>query len=177
MASTVQAQIGTGAASSGNPTTTGSAEGGITHGRDNLITSTTVIPIPTSTGTHFSWPKWLFLAVTADGGSTTHLSNRTVALATSIATGVHEWFKFVAAASYVQAAANLASDSGSNGATPATFTEVTTTPGVYDATSIANTVAANGGFCVSGIGIDNLYVGGGGTAALPTLSLAYDEGP
>jgi hypothetical protein len=177
MAATVLAYIATGVATVGAPATTGTAEGGITHGRDASITSTAVIPIPTSTGTHFSYPKWLFLDVTATGGSSTTISNRTVAIATATSTGVHHWFKYVAQGSYVQPAGNLAADAGGNGATPATYTECTTSPGAYDASGITNNTGANGGYCVSGIGIDNLYAGGGGTASLPSLSIAYDEGP
>lgn len=160
----------------GHGTTRGSAEGGYAFGRseDGL----TVIPIPTATGTHFSWETWLYLWCSA-GGGTTHISNKKVQLASAIATGLHEWFRAVAAGSYVQPAAVAAADAGANGATPGSDTEIVSASAtVFESTSVAAANSAMASeYCVAAIGVDNSFAGGGGSSALPTLNMIYDEGP
>lgn len=81
-------------------------------------------------------------------------------------------------ASYVQAASgNRPASSGSNGATPAGYTLMTTSPAVYDNTSHATSASGpNGDMAVTVLGVDVNYVGGAGSAiSLPSIILRYDE--
>jgi hypothetical protein len=171
-AATVQAQIGTGGSIS-----LANAEGGITFQLADSATATTPpVSVPTATGTNYSWIKNLVLAVTGTG--TTNITNRTIAMGSSPTTGLKLHFKDVAVASYAQAASgNRPTASGSNGATPAGYTAMTTSAQQYDNTSVATSgTGANGDLAVCVAGIDNSYVGGAGSAiSLPTINLAYDE--
>lgn len=171
-AATTQGQIGTGGAVSW-----ASAEGGIVWNRADSATATTSpVPIPTATGTNFSWIKNLVLAVT--GAGTTNITNRRISMSGPPATGIQLFWKLVAVASYVQAAVgNLPAPSGSDGATPAGYTLMTTTPVQYDNASVATSgTGPNGGMTVCVIGVDHLYVGGPGTAQpTPSIILTYDE--
>ena len=176
MAATITAFRDSGALTAGHGTTRASAEGGVTYARNEA--GTTVIPIPTATGTHFSWDIWLYLWCSAGGGST-HISAKTLQLATAIATGLHHWFQNVAAGSYVQPTGNIAADAGTNGATPAGYTEdVSASATSWDSSSVAATNSAMASsYAQVGLGVDNLFAGGGGTASLPNLTMAYTEGP
>lgn len=170
-AATVQGQIGTGSSVSW-----ASAEGGITFNLADSATATTPISIPTSTGTNFSWIKNLVLAVTGTG--TTNISNRNIYMSTSPSTGLALFWKAVAVASYAQTASgNRPTASGSNGATPAGYTAMTTSAAVYDSSSVATSgTGPNGSMAVCVIGVDNTYVGGAGSAiSLPSMKLQYDE--
>jgi hypothetical protein len=171
-ACTMQGQIGTGASVSW-----ANAEGGICFNlADNATDTTTPISVPTSTGTVFSWIKNLALAVTGTG--TTTITNRTVAMGSSPSTGLALFWKDVAVASYAQAASgNRPSSSGSNGATPAGYTAMTTSPVQYDNTSHSSgSTGPNGDMATCVLGVDHSYVGGAGTAiALPNILLSYDE--
>lgn len=170
MAATVQAQIST-----GSGPTVGSAEGGVTFGRDDSVTSTTPIPKPTSTGTAYSYYKTLHLQVTGGGGSTS-ISDRQIKWGSSPSTGLYGFFKD-GGTSYTQATGNLASDSGTQGATPATWTALTTSPQTWHAGSVAATNSTrNGDYVLTGVGIGDNYAGGAGSAiALPDLVLSYTE--
>ena len=170
-AATCQGQAGTGASVSW-----ANAEGGVTFNLADSITSTTPIAIPTATGTNFSWIKNLVIAVTVAG--TTTLSNRTVKMSGSPSTGLQLFWKAVAVASYAQAASgNRPASSGSNGATPAGYTLMSTTATQYDGSSVASSsTGPNGSMCVCVLGVDNTYVGGAGSAiSLPSIVLSYDE--
>lgn len=171
-AATVQAQGGTGSSVSW-----ANAEGGICFDlADSLTDTTTPIAVPTSTGTVFSWIKNLALAVTGTG--TTSMTNRTIKMSGSPSTGLALFFKDVAQASYAQAASgNRPSSSGSNGATPAGYTAMTTSAQQWDNTSHSTgSTGPNGDMAVVVLGVDNTYAGGPGTAiSLPNLVLAYDE--
>ncbi len=139
-------------------------------------TSTTPIQIPTSTGTNYSWIKNTVLYVSATG--TTAITNRTVKMGSSPATGLKLHFKQVAVASYAQAASgNRPSSSGSNGATPSGYTAMTTSAQQYDNTSVAtSSTGPNGDMCVLVAGLDNAYAGGPGNAnAVPNIVYSYDE--
>jgi len=152
------------------------AETGIVFNLVDTQTGTTPVAIPTATGTVFSWIKNLVIAVTVTG--TTAITNRTIKMSTTTATGLALWYKAVAVASYVQAASgNRPSSSGSNGATPAGYTSMTTSAVQYDNTSVATSGSGpNGSMAVCVLGVDNLYVGGAGSAiALPSIVLSYDE--
>lgn len=165
--------------------------GSITYGRDDNVTSTTALPIPTATGTHFSWVKWLVLYCTAT--SSTTISNKKVNLASALATGLALWYGTNGggtgtAVTYTQnngtqgtAAGNYPADSGSNGATPANnanynFTQMATTATVFDSSS--STDGSTGPVShnlPTVLAVDDTYTGGGGTASLPNLILTYDE--
>lgn len=169
---TTQAQIGTGASVSW-----ASAEGGICFDlADSATDTTTPISVPTSTGTVFSWIKNLVLAVTVTG--TTNISNRNIFMSGSPSTGLALFWQAVAVASYAQAASgNRPASSGSNGATPAGYTAMTTSAVQYDNTSVATSgTGPNGKMAVVVLGVSGNYVGGAGTAiALPSIEIQYDE--
>ena len=171
-AATVQARAGTGSSVS-----YASAEGGVSFNlADSITDTTTPIAVPTSTGTVFSWIKNLVLYVTATG--TTTMSNRTIKMSGSPSTGLALFYKAVATASYAQAASgNRPTSSGSNGATPAGYTAMTTSAVQYDNTSTSTgSTGTNGTLAVCVLACDNTYVGGPGTAiALPNIVIAYDE--
>lgn len=171
-AATCQGQIGT-----GGTVSWANAEGGIVFNlADSATDTTTPIAIPTSTGTNFSWIKNLVLDVTATG--TTAITNRTIKMSTSPATGLALFYQAVAVASYAQAASgNRPTASGSNGATPASYTAMTTSAVTYDAASVAtSSTGPNGKMAVCVLGVDNTFVGGPGSAtALPSIVLGYDE--
>ncbi len=171
-AATVLAEIGT-----GGTVSWATAEGGIKWNRaDSATDTTTPIPVPTTTGTNYSWIKNLVLYVTVAG--TTNMSNRKIYLATSPATGLTFSFKNVAVASYAQAASgNMPAAGGTDGATPSGYTAMTTTAQTWDATSTAtSSTGPNGGMVVCVAGLDSTYAGGPGTNnAAPSLKLQYDE--
>jgi hypothetical protein len=155
------------------------AEGGIKMNREDTLTGTTPIPIPTATGTNYSWIKNLALDVTTTG--TTNISNRRIYFGSAPSTGLLGFYKSVATGSYAQSASgNLPAASGSNGATPAGYTALATSLGgstAYDASSVAtSTLGVNGTLAVVVAGVDFTFAGGPGSAtALPTLNLTYDE--
>ena len=178
IAATLKAYCATGA----TPTlaTADSADSAsIRYGRDDSQSSTATIPIPTATGTHYSYLKYLLLDVTVTGA--TSISNRKISIASALATGLTLWFKDQA--TYTQnngaqgtAAGNYPADAGTNGATPSGYTAVTTTPTLWDNTSTSSgSSGRNGDYVQTVLGVDNTFTGGGGTASLPNLQLAYDE--
>lgn len=177
MAATCQIQLVTGATTPPvYPGQYANAETGAKFNREDTLTGTTPVPIPTTTGTNYSWIKNFALVVT--GTSTTNISNRRIAEASSAPTGINLFFKNVAVASYAQAAAGtMPAASGSNGATPAGYTLMTTSNQVWDATSVAtSSTGPNGALVVTVLGVDNTYTGGAGSAiSLPTLNFVYDE--
>lgn len=171
MGATCQAQIATGASPS-----YANVEGGCKFNLADSATSTTPIQIPTSTGTNFSWIKNLVLAVTGTGS--TAISNRRISTASGTATGLQLFWKDVAVASYAQAASgNRPSSSGSNGATPAGYTLMSTTPAQWDNTSVSTgSTGPSGDLVVCVLGVDNTFAGGPGSAtSLPNLTITYDE--
>src|SRR5258708_2177838 len=137
---TTQAQIAVGASP-----TWANAETGAKFSREDSLAGTTPVPIPTATGTNFSWIKNLVLAVTVAG--TTTISNRRINMNGATPTGIQLFWKALAVASYAQAAiGNKPTDSGSNGATPAGYTLMTTSTAVYDATGVLSSgTGPNGG--------------------------------
>lgn len=179
-AATCQAQIGTGASVSW-----ASAEGGIKFSREDSAVGTTPVPIPTATGTNFSWLKHLVLAVT--GAGTTNITNRRISMSGATSTGLYLYWIINAVASYAQASGtNMPAASGSDNAVPArtgaypssgTFTLMTTSPVQYDNASVATSgTGPNGTMCIVVLGVDHGFVGGPGSAtALPSLTITYDE--
>ena len=171
-AATCQLQIGTGGSVSW-----ANAETGFKWNLSDVQTDTTTpIAIPTATGTVFSWIKNLVLAVTVTG--TTNISNRRISISGSPSTGLNLWFQAVLVASYAQAASgNRPASSGSNGATPTSYTAIATSTTVYDSASVASSGSGpNGKMAVCVLGVDNSYTGGAGTAvSTPSVILTYDE--
>ncbi len=170
-AATCQAQIGTGSSVSW-----ANVEAGCKFNLADSASSTTPISIPTATGTVFSWIKNLVLSVTVTG--TTAITNRRVSMGSSPATGLQLFWKDVAVGSYAQAASgNRPTSSGSNGATPAGYTLMTTSPAQYDNTSVATSGSGpNGDMFVTVLGVDFSYAGGPGNAqAVPNIIVTYDE--
>lgn len=176
MAATVRADF---FGASGTEPAGSTAESGIVFNREDTKTGTTAVPIPTATGTNYSWRKNLGLNVTATAATT--ISNRRVYLSGAPTTGLYLFYK--AASSYTQASSGdaPADNTSSNGATPATYTALTaTTLGgahVWHATGVsAGSTGRNGDFLVLLLGVGNNYSGGAGSAiSLPTHTLAYDE--
>lgn len=172
MAATVVTYIATGA----GPTTADAEATGVVFSREDSATGTTAIPKPTATGTNFSWPKTLFLNVTAGGGSTS-LSNRKIRVATAPSAGLELHFKD-GADTYSQAAAEADVDNTSaDGAQPTGYTAMTTTFQTWDAVSAAAVDATrNGNYVVVALGVSSNYAGGAGSGiALPDIELQYDE--
>jgi len=166
-----QAQIGT-----GSSVTWANAETGAKFSREDSLAGTTPVPIPTATGTNFSWIKNFVLAVTTLG--TTNISNRRISMSGAAASGLQLFWKGVAVASYVQAASgSMPTASGTNGATPAGYTLMTTSLVVYDSASVSSgSTGPNGMMAVCCLGVDFTFAGGPGSAtALPSISLTYDE--
>jgi hypothetical protein len=152
------------------------AETGAAWSLDDAKSGTTAIAIPSTTGTNYSWYKYLGLDVTATG--TTTLTNRTVASSATLTTGLFLYWQATASASYTQpSSGNKPANSGSNGATPAGYTLMTTTPAQYDNTSVATSgTGLNGKLAQIVFGVDNTYTAGAGSAiSLGNLLIAYDE--
>jgi hypothetical protein len=169
-AAVVQLQVATGAGP-----TFASGESGFKYNREDTVSGTTPVPIPTATGSNYSWLKWLCLSVTTSG--TTAISNRRVQLSAVETSGLALFFQ--GNVTYAQATtANMPAASGSNGpATPASFTRATSASQVYDSASIsASATGRNGWYCETCLGVDATYAGGAGNAvALPDVRLIYDE--
>lgn len=179
-AATVQLQVFSGADSAAAGV---SGESGFKYNRENSVSGTTPIPIPTAAGTNYSWIKNLGLAVTATG--TTSMSNRRIQLSVADNTGLGIFFQAVAPGSYVQpAVGNMPASSASNGpATPAGYTRATTSLLAYDSTNTTATsvTGRNGNYCQTVLGVDSSAPGAGNNVALGTggstmdLRLVYDE--
>lgn len=171
-------------ASAGEPAGS-TAETGITFSRSDAkvpAAGTAPTPIPTATGTNYSWIMLLAFEVTAT--DTTSINNRTVRYATSVTAGLALFFGNTS--TYRQpASGNKPADSGSAGPAtptpaganaPGSYTGLTTSAQQWDNTTTAtSSTGRKGNFCELVFGADNSYAGGGGQAALPNLTMAYDE--
>lgn len=96
----------------------------------------------------------------------------------SASTGLYLYWKAVAVASYAQAASgNRPASSGSNNSTPSTYTLMTTSPAVYDSSSVSSgSTGPNGSMAVCVMGCDATYTGGAGSnVSTPSVILRYDE--
>lgn len=129
------------------------------------------LTIPTATGTVFAVYKNVYLDVTA--ADTTTISNRRVSMAASPAlpTGAKLFWK--SNATYAQGTQPTAS--GSNGATPAGFTLMTTTPTQYDGASVTANTGKNGAYLQLTAGVDFTFAGGASLVTLPQINVDYDE--
>lgn len=152
------------------------AETGIKFNREDTQTGTTPVPKPTATGTAYSWLKTGSLRVTSGGGATS-LSNRKTRVASAPTAGLKLHFKDGGDTYAQSTSGNMPADAGTDGAVPATFTEMSTTFQTWDATSEAATDSTrNGNLIIFVLGVDSTYAGGAGSAiALPNIELQYDE--
>jgi len=172
MPATLQAQVVTGATP-----TAANAETGIGFGlADAVDAGTSPVTKPNTAGTNYSYYKTFQLAVTATAA--TSISDRKIRFATSPATGIFGFFKD-GGATYTQAtSANKPADNTTtDGATPATYTALSTTFQTWDATSVsAGTTGKNGNYVLVVVGVSSTYTGGAGAAiALPNIELQYTE--
>jgi hypothetical protein len=161
-------------ASSTGPTL-GTAETGIKYNREETVAGTTPIPRPTATGTAFSWSKPFRLEIIAT--DTTSISNfRLNYTGSAPATGLALWYRDDVT-TYQRGNALAAADTGTNGATPAGYSSMTTSPYTYDAGSYStSTPGGKGDYFSTALGVSNNYAGGAGSAiALPDLVVTYDE--
>lgn len=159
-------------------TTQGSAEGGLKFNRSDDELTTAPVPIPTATGTNYSYYKSVYLYCNSATGAGTSITNRTIQLAGAPATGLAVVYKDVAA-TYAQATAVLAADAsgGSPPATPATYTAMTTSPVTYQAGSVTSANNTRVGDILQiGLAVGSNYAGGGGSAqTVLSITLGYDE--
>ncbi len=178
-AATVQASWYGGAASEPAGVT---AETGVTINRSDTQTGTTPIPIPTVTGSNYSWVQQLALQVTGAASPSTTLSNATVKLSAGLATGILAFFKgnasFLNQTGGTQAPADVGTENAGAPTTPATYTIATTTAQQWDAMG----TAANGGstgrksnFLDLILGVASGYLGSPGSTSLGNGILSYDE--
>jgi hypothetical protein len=157
-----------------------SGESGFKYNREDTISGTTAVPIPTALGTRYSWLKWLCLSVTTVG--TTNISNRRIQLAGSAMPGGTAIF-FQGNATYAQAATgNMPPDNTtSNGpALPSGFTLASTSTQLYDGATVSSgSLGKNGNYCETVFGVDFTYTtpGAGSNVGLSDVRLIYDEGP
>lgn len=171
MAATVRISYASGAGP-----TLATAESGIKWNQEESLAGTGApIPRPTATGTEFSWPKVFRLEVTASD-STSGSNFRVSYEGSAPATGLALWWKDDSS-SYTQVSAEADSPSGSNGATPTGYNDLTATPEAYDATGASfGSTGGKGDYFRVALGVANSYAGGAGSAiALPSLELTYDE--
>lgn len=160
------------------------AETGVSLNRADAQTSTTPIPIPTGVpAVNFSWLKVLQIAVTAT--STTTITNRTVRLASAIASGLGLHWKTDTqanwATSFNQTGGSKApaDTTGTNnaGTPPAGYTALTTGAVQYDNTSQATSATGIGAALLLAIllAADQSFAGSAGANTLPNLVLGWDE--
>lgn len=161
------------------------AETGITFSLSNAqapAAGVSPVQIPASTGTIFSWIMLLALEVT--GTSTTTINNRTAKYASAVTAGLELFWSDQP--TYRNSAGTMRpSASGSDGpatptpagaGAPGVYAALTTSPQQWDNTGVATSGAGrNGDFIELVFGVDSSYAGGGGQAALPNLTVTYDE--
>lgn len=152
------------------------AETGAKYGlEESLAGATTPIPVPTATGTNFSWPKVFRYEVTTIDAATS-IGNFRHRISAAPATGLKLWFRDDGA-TYVRSTAVAAASSGTNDFTPAGYTTAPTSDTVYDAASYsAGTTGGKGDYLSYALGVSALYTGGANSAtALPSLITTIDE--
>lgn len=169
MAAVVRASYASGA----GPTLANAETGAKYNREESLAGATTPVPVPTATGTAFSWGKVFCLEVTT--ADTTSISNKRHRISAAPTTGLALWFKDDGA-TYTRVTAAAAADAGTNGATPAGYTAAPTSDTVYDAASVTAALGRVSDYLTYALGVSNNYAGGAGAAvALPSLILTYDE--
>ncbi len=146
---------------------------GVKFNKEDTVAGTTApIPIPPTTGTAFSWHKNLALNVTV--GDSTTISNRRIRHESALPTGME--LSFLGTDTFAQSAA-ADSDSGSDGATPSGYTDMTTSNQVFDADGVsAASTGRNGDFARVALAVSSNYGGGASSAAaVGDLKVVYDE--
>lgn len=137
------------------------------------------IPIPTTTsGTNYSWNKFLGLEVISTG--TTSISNRQVARSSASPAGIIIYWATTSV--YTQPSTLItgnttADDVDPDGATTG-WTALTTTYVAYSTASATTSTGLSGLYTklVIGVSSTGTYTGGPGTGiVLPNLLLSYDE--
>jgi hypothetical protein len=141
------------------------------------------VPIPVAAGVAFSYLKVYQLAVT--GTSTTTISNRTIRISASLATGIGLHWKTDTqanwAAQFDQSGASKApaDTTGTNnaGTAPSGYTAVSTSATQYDNTSQSTGSTGIGSTLLLAtlLAVDATYAGGPGSASLGNVILGYDE--
>ena len=158
-------------ATGAGPTLTAIGNGSQGFSLDDALAGSTQFAEPLVTGTVFSWLATLAYNVTALG-TTSQTGVFQVALVTALPTGISIQFKQVG--SYTQAASgNRPASSGSDGATAAGFTKLTTSYQSWDATS--HNLSGTGviaSYLQLIAAVDSTYVGNGGLA-VPLVSLQF----
>ena len=175
MAMTTQIDELTGA----GPTSTAVSSG--TMNREDTVSGTTPIPVPSATGTNFSWIKTYIMEITATGGLT--MTNIRVGKVAAEATaGTKLWHVTShAIGSYVQAAASP-TPTGDNNITPPTLNgaasseiqPITTPPSVYAAGPFAST-GQKGNLVEVSCGVDATCLITGVAVPLATLRWTWTE--
>jgi hypothetical protein len=159
-----------------------SAETGVTLNRSDTQTGTTPIPIPTTTGSNYSWVQQLALQVTAAASPATTLSNATIKLSATLATGLLLFFKgnatYLNQTGGTQAPADVGTENSGAPTTPAGYTVVTTTAQQWDAmgtTSNGGSTGRKSNFVDHVLGVCSTYAGSPGSTSLGNSVLSYDE--
>lgn len=156
-----------------------SAESNMKFSRvDDLSSSTTPVPIPTSAN-HTAYSFWKPCNFKVTGGTGGNLSNFTIKYDSGPTTGFYLYFKGVAQASYSQSTSGnqIAEGVTTNGEVPTGYTLMTGTAQQWYAGPVdGSTNGLKGDSVYLLLGVGNNYAGGGGSAkAIPNLSAAYDE--
>jgi len=160
--------------------TSGETTGLCFNNLDSRSLTSGPIAIPTSTsGTNYSYPKYLGLEVTTTG--TTSIENRQIARSSAPPAGLIIYWG--TSALYVQpaaviAAANTSADGVDPDGATTNWTALTTSYAAYSTASAATTTGLSGVYAKVGLGVSSttIYTGGPGSAiVLPNLLFQFDE--
>lgn len=158
------------------------AETGVTLNRSDTESGTTPIPIPTVTGSNYSWVQQLALEVTGAASPSTTLSNATIKLSGALATGLALFFAgnatYLNQTGGTQAPADVGTENAGAPTTPASYTAVTTTAQQWDAMGTASNGGSTGRksmFVRHVLGVASGYAGSPGSTSLGNSVLSYDE--
>lgn len=161
------------------PTVT--AASAIVFSREDSVIGTTGIPVPTATGTKFSWAKTMQLEITATGGLT--MSNILVGKVTNESVAGTKLWEVTshAVGAYVQASSapgdtadNNVTAPTVNGAAAAAVQLISTPPSTYAAGPF-NTTGRKGNLVELVAGLDNTCVSSGTGIASPTMRWKWTE--
>jgi len=158
------------------------AETGVTLNRSDAQTGTTAVPVPTTTGSNYSWVQQLALEVTTAASRSTTLSNATARLSAGAATGSAGFFK--GKATYINQTggtggpADVGTENSGAPTTPSTYTALTTTAQQWDAMGTTNNGGSTGrksNFLDLVLGLASGFAGGPGSVSFGNLLASYDE--
>jgi hypothetical protein len=158
------------------------AETGVTLNRSDAQTGTTPLPIPTVTGSNYTWVQQLALEVTSAASPNTTLSNATFKISATLATGLLVFFAgnatFLNQTGGTAGPADVGTENGSAPTTPASYTVSTTTAQQWDAMGTTNNGGSTGRkstFLRLVLGVASGYAGSPGSTSLGNGILSYDE--